>query len=63
MQLAEAPPLPVDPKAWADTFIEMEPGSSSTMTDLITGRVISNAGGRLAVADAFAQMPVAMLHD
>ena len=39
MQLAEAPPLPVDPKAWTDTFIEMEPGSSSKMTDLITGRV------------------------
>ena len=29
MQLAEAPPLPVDPNAWADTFIELEPGSSS----------------------------------
>ncbi len=63
MQLAEAPPLPVDPEAWADTFIELEPGSSLKMTELITGREISIAGGRIAVADAFAQMTVAMLHD
>ena len=63
MQLSEAPPLPVDPNAWADTFIELEPGSSSSMTDLITGRSISISGGRLALSEAFAQMPVAMLHD
>jgi len=61
--LSEAPPLPVDPKAWADTFIEFEAGSPSAMTDLITGRSISSIGGRLAVGEAFAQMPVAMLRD
>jgi (1->4)-alpha-D-glucan 1-alpha-D-glucosylmutase len=63
MQLPEAPPLPVDPIAWADTFIKLEPGSSSLMTDLITGRSISIVGGRLALSEAFAQMPVAMLRD
>jgi (1->4)-alpha-D-glucan 1-alpha-D-glucosylmutase len=63
MQLREAPPLPVDPEVWADTFIELEPGSSSSMTDVITGRTISIGGGRIRVAEAFAQMPMTMLHD
>jgi (1->4)-alpha-D-glucan 1-alpha-D-glucosylmutase len=63
MQLPEAPALPVDPKAWAETSVEVEPGSSSSMTDVITGRSISIVGGRLALGDAFAQMPIAMLHD
>ena len=63
MQLPEAPPLPVDPKAWADTLIELEPGSPSSMTDLITGVSIAIVGGRLALEEVFAQMPVAMLHD
>jgi (1->4)-alpha-D-glucan 1-alpha-D-glucosylmutase len=63
MQLAEAPPLPVDPKVWVDTFIELGPDSSSSLTDLVTGRAISTAGGRVALDEAFAQMPVAMLHN
>ncbi len=62
MQLAEAPLLPVDPKVWADTFIGVDQDSSS-MTDLITGRTISDAGGRIALAEAFAHLPVAMLHN
>jgi (1->4)-alpha-D-glucan 1-alpha-D-glucosylmutase len=62
MQLPEAAPLPVDPKVWADTFIAVEPNSLS-MTDLITGRAIPIVGGQLALSEAFAQMPVAMLHD
>ena len=63
MQLPEAPPLPVDPNAWADAFIELTPGPSSSMTNLITGRSISIEGGRLAISEAFAEVPVAMLHD
>ncbi len=63
MQLSAAPPLPVDPNAWTDTFIELEPGPSSSMTDLITGRSISISGGRLALSEVFAQIPAAMLHD
>jgi (1->4)-alpha-D-glucan 1-alpha-D-glucosylmutase len=63
MQLPEAPPLPVDPNAWADTFIQLEAGSLSLVTDLITSRSIPIVGGRLALGDVFAQMPVAMLHD
>ncbi len=62
-QLPEASPLPVDPKVWVDTFIEFDAVSTSSMTDLITGGTISVAGGRLRVDEAFAQMPVAMLHD
>jgi (1->4)-alpha-D-glucan 1-alpha-D-glucosylmutase len=63
VQLPESPPLPVDPKAWVDTFIELEQGASSSVTDLITGRSVSIAAGRIAIDQAFAQMPVAMLHD
>ncbi len=63
MQLPEASPLPVDPQVWANTFIELEPGSSASMRDVITGRTISIAGGRLRVDEAFAQMPVTMLCD
>ncbi|HXN84863.1 MAG TPA: hypothetical protein VN867_02280, partial [Candidatus Binataceae bacterium] len=62
MQLPEAPPLPVDPAAWKDTFIELDDASSS-LTDVITGRAISTAGGRIALDEAFAQLPVAMLQD
>jgi len=61
MQLPEAPPLPVDPGVWKDTFIELE--AESPLIDVITGRAISIAGGRIALDEAFAQMPVAMLHD
>jgi hypothetical protein len=63
MQLAQAPPLPVDPAVWADTFVEVGAGASASMTDVITGRSISIGAGRLAVGEAFAQMPVAMLYD
>ena len=63
MQLPEAPPLPVDPAVWADTFIDLEAGSPSMLTELMTGRSISIVGGRLALGEAFAQMPVAMLRD
>ena len=63
MQLPEAPPLPVDPSLWIDTFIELGPDSSSSLTDVVTGRTIPITGGRIALADAFAQLPVAMLHD
>ena len=63
MQLAAAPPLPVDPAVWAGTFIEVGADASSSMTDVITGRSISIVSGRLAVGEAFAQMPVAMLYD
>ncbi len=62
-QLPEAPPLPVDPALWADTFIELEPAASSSMTDRITGRSVSINDGRLPLGEAFALMPVAMLHD
>ena len=63
MQLPEAAPLPVDPRAWKDTFIQLESGSPSSMTEVVTGRAISIAGDRIALEQAFAQMPVAMLHD
>ncbi len=62
-QLAEASTRPVDPEAWADTFIDLTPGASASMTDVITGRSISLEGGRLAISEAFAELPVAMLHD
>jgi (1->4)-alpha-D-glucan 1-alpha-D-glucosylmutase len=62
MQMPEAPPLPVDPATWKDTFIELD-NASSSMTDVITGRAISAAGRRIALDEAFAQIPVAMLHD
>jgi (1->4)-alpha-D-glucan 1-alpha-D-glucosylmutase len=63
MQLPDAPPLPVGPHAWAGTLIKLEPGSPSWMIDLITVGSIPIIGGRLALGEAFAQMPVAMLHD
>ena len=63
MNLAEAPPLPVDPNAWAGTFVELESDSSTSMTELISGRAISIARGRIAADEAFAKLPVAMLHD
>ncbi len=63
MNLPEAPPLPVDPNVWAGTFVELQNDSSTSMKELITGRAISLARGRIAVDDAFAQLPVAMLYD
>ena len=62
MNLPPAPPLPVDPNAWRGTFVELPSDSRKSMTDLITGRAIS-VGRRIAVDEAFGQMPVAMLHD
>jgi (1->4)-alpha-D-glucan 1-alpha-D-glucosylmutase len=62
MQLPEAPPLPVNPDVWAETFIELDPGAPVSMMEVITGRSISIVDGRLAVREAFAQLPAAMLH-
>ena len=61
--LPEAPPLPVDPNVWAGHLRRTWNDSSTSMKDLITGRAISIARGRIAVDDAFAQLPVAMLYD
>jgi len=63
MSLPKAPPLPVDPNVWRGTFVESGEQSSRAMTDLITGQTISLAGGRVTLEEAFAQMPIAMLHD
>jgi (1->4)-alpha-D-glucan 1-alpha-D-glucosylmutase len=62
MGLPEAPSLPVDPNVWAETFVILDEGSPSKLTDVFTGASISIDRGRIALTDAFAQMPVAMFH-
>jgi (1->4)-alpha-D-glucan 1-alpha-D-glucosylmutase len=62
MNLPEAPPLPVDPNVWKETFVILDEGSPSKVTDIFTGASISIERGRIVLSEAFAQMPVAMLH-
>ena len=62
MSLPEAPPLPVDPNVWKETFVILDQGWPSKVTDFFTGASISIERGSIALTDAFAQMPVAMLH-
>jgi len=62
MNLPAAAPLPVDPNVWRGTFVEFQDDSRKSMTDLVTGRAIST-DRRIAVDEAFARIPVAMLHD
>jgi (1->4)-alpha-D-glucan 1-alpha-D-glucosylmutase len=63
MRLPEARPLPVDPRAWGETFVTIEKDAPSRVTDLFTGNSISIRNGRLELSEVFAQMPIAMLHD
>jgi len=62
MNLPEAPPLPVDPNVWKETFVILDAGSPSRVTDIFTGASIAVERGRIILGEAFAQMPVALLH-
>ena len=45
-----------------DSFVILDEGSPSKVTDIFTGASISIERGRIVLSEAFAQMPVAMLH-
>ncbi|HLX37130.1 MAG TPA: hypothetical protein VKR29_04990, partial [Candidatus Binataceae bacterium] len=62
MSLPAAEGQPVDPNAWRGTFVEPEGNWPASMTDRITGRTIST-DRPIAVDEAFAQLPVALLHN
>ena len=51
----------VAPELWRDTAIRLPTGAPSIMTDAITGRSASAAGGELRLSEIFAEMPVAAL--
>ena len=58
--LPEAPPLPVDPKVWTDTFVSVGDGDAR-FTNVFSGATIRVVKGSLALEEVFAQMPVALL--
>jgi maltooligosyltrehalose synthase len=54
--------LPLGEKVWADTTITLSNGASATrMRDVFTGREVSTEGS-VAIADALAEFPVAVIH-
>ena len=62
MSLPEAEGRPVDPNAWRGTFVELEGNWPASMTDRISGRTIST-DRPIEVEEAFAQLPLALLHN
>jgi (1->4)-alpha-D-glucan 1-alpha-D-glucosylmutase len=54
----------VEPARWGDTSIVLPPGTASNAwTDVMTGQRRRSASRRLQVAELFADLPVAVLHD
>ena len=56
--------VPVVPaEAWAGTVALFPAGENSTWMDVYTGRKVNIAGGRLAIGEALATLPVAVLRE
>jgi maltooligosyltrehalose synthase len=47
--------------AWGDTRLELPAGLSGDLLDQLTGKSVRTASGSIAVADALAELPVALL--
>jgi (1->4)-alpha-D-glucan 1-alpha-D-glucosylmutase len=60
MHLAQAHPLPVDPRTWIDTTVGVG-ADHARFRNVFNGATIVAAKGSLRMEDVFAQMPVALL--
>jgi (1->4)-alpha-D-glucan 1-alpha-D-glucosylmutase len=47
--------------AWGDTRLELPAGLSGDLLDQLTGKPVRTASGSISVADALAELPVALL--
>ena len=56
----EERPCPA-PAAWGDTRVALPAGLSASLLDQLTGRPAPTPSGALALADALAELPVALL--
>jgi (1->4)-alpha-D-glucan 1-alpha-D-glucosylmutase len=53
--------FPVGADTWANTAVVLPSAAGPSLTDVLTGRAVSPASGRIALAEAFATLPVALL--
>lgn len=58
--LEQRPVVPVGAAIWTDTCVGLDLPDGTSLTDMLTGRTIEVRQGRLALADAFCELPLAV---